>query len=119
MPYLAIGDALVRLCRGNKIAIILRLIEERRHSMLIDGAFRAMAMLRLVPSEEEMSRILDYAASLSVNDGNRFWIVAACPGWPASTTERFLEDTANSTRTDVHEAILLAQSGKYKVWHPL
>lgn len=118
MVYVAIGDALVRLSK-NKISTVLQFIDQERHSSLIDGALRAMAMLRLVPEEKDIARILDYAGSLPVDDGNRFWVIAACPGWPTKVIERFLEDAANSSRSDCQEAVLLAKSGKYKSWNPL
>ena len=119
MLYVALGDALVRLSSGNKITTVISLIEQKRQSMLIDGALRAMAMLRLIPTNVEILRILGYAAGLSTNDGNRFWIIAACPGWPPETTERFLEESAKSNGPDFQEAVLLAKSGKYKTWRPL
>jgi hypothetical protein len=103
----------------NKVATVLGFIDQERHSMLIDGALRAMAMLRLIPKEDDISRILGYARTLSVNDGNRFWIVAASPGWPPKTIEGFLEDTTKSSRPDFQEAVLLAKSAKYKSWNPL
>jgi HEAT repeat protein len=119
MVYLALGDALVRLSPGQEVDVVIDLIEEARHRMLIDGALRAMAMLRLVPSESAILRIIDYAAELSVNDGNRFWIIAACPGWPAKVTEPFLAACAGTDRSDFQEALELAKLGKYKTWRPL
>ena len=119
MLYVALGDALVRLSSGSKITTVLNVIDAARHRMLIDGALRAMAMLRLVPTEPEALRILAYAAPLSANDGNRFWIIAACPGWPTKTTESFLGDCAESNRPDFQEALTLARAGKYKTWRPL
>lgn len=119
MLYVALGDALVRLSSGNKITTILSLIEHERDRMLIDGALRAMAMLRLIPSQEEIQKILAYVAPFSSNDGIRFWVVAACPGWPPKATELFLADCAKSDRPDVQEALQLANSGKYKAWRPL
>lgn len=119
MVYVSIGDALVRLTVGNKAATVLGFIEHDRHPSLIDGALRAMAMLRLIPDENEISQILDYASRLSYDDGNRFWIIAACPGWPASQTGKFLDDTMTSSRLDFQEALSLARVGKYKAWRPL
>jgi hypothetical protein len=119
MLYVALGDALVRLSSGDKISTILNLIEGASHRMLINGALRAMAMLRLVPTEPEILRIFAYATHLSVNDGSRFWIIAACPGWPTKATEPFLGDWEKTDRPDFHEALVLAKSGKYKTWRPL
>jgi len=119
MLYVALGDAFVRLSSGNKIVAVLRLIDGAGHRMLVDGALRAMAMLRLVPSEPEILRILAYATPLAANDGNRFWIIAACPGWPKTITRPFLDACAKANRPDFQEALALAESGKYKTWRPL
>lgn len=119
MVYLALGDALVRLSPGHEVEVVITLIDEARHRMLIDGALRALAMLRLVPSEPAIQRILDYAAPLPIDDGNRFWIIAACPGWPAKLTQSFLTDCARTDRTDFQEALELAKRGRYKTWRPL
>jgi hypothetical protein len=121
MVYIALGDALVRLSGGqaSKITTVLSLIELERHPMLVDGALRALAMLRLIPNDDEIARILAYGGKLSVNHGNRFWIAAACPGWPRGMVAEFLTETAKSSRTDFQEAVALASSGKYKSWRPL
>lgn len=119
MVYVAIGDALVRLTVANKALTVLSLIERERHPSLIDGALRAMAMLRLIPDENEIAQILEYANRLTCDDGNRFWIIAACPGWPASQIGKFLNDAMMSSRSDFQEAVSLARVGKYKTWRPL
>ena len=119
MVYVAIGDALVRLAADKGVVTLLGLIEQSRHPSLIDGALRAAAMLRLVPNDGEISTILEFASSLPKDDGNRFWILAACPGWPADKISRFLDDVGKSSREDFQEALLLARAGKYKTWRPL
>ena len=119
MVYVAIGDALVRLAADKAAVTLLGFIEQGRHPSLIDGALRAVAMLRIVPNDGEISTILEYASSLPKDDGNRFWILAACPGWRAEKIAGFLNDVGNSSRADFQEALLLARAGKYKTWRPL
>jgi hypothetical protein len=119
MVYVAIGDALVRLAGDKGVMTLLGFIKQGRHPSLIDGALRAAAMLRIVPEDDEISAILEYAGALPKDDGNRFWILAACPGWPVEKIAGFLNDVGMSSRADFQEALQLARAGKYKTWRPL
>ena len=49
--------------------------------MLIDGAFRAVAMLRLRPDAEAIGQIVSYVSALPAEHHLRFWVAAAAPGW--------------------------------------
>lgn len=115
---LAIGDTLVRLA-DDPAATVISLLERAPGSSLLDGAFRAMAMLRLVPAECQIERIVAYARGLGGAEGRQFWILAAAPGWPLRLTELLLEQAERSPRADVREAAHLARAGKYKTWRPL
>ena len=119
--YLALGDAIVRLSQSgpSDVTPVLRILREGRHSMLLDGAFRAMAMLRLVPAPPELAEILHYVNKLAPDDNLRFWVAAAAPGWSDPSVKAFLVDCAKSSRQDLKEASSLAIAGKYKVWRPL
>ena len=58
MIFVAIGDAIVRLSRnGNDASSVVDLLESQ-NDMLIDGALRAMAMLKMVPSPDQIDQIL-------------------------------------------------------------
>lgn len=121
MLYVALGDAIVRLSRSgpSDVTAVLRILREGGHPMLLDGAFRAMAILHLVPEPSAVAEILDYANRLARDDGLRFWVLAATPGWAGSQVKPFIEACAQSSRPDLQEAASLAQAGKYKVWRPL
>jgi hypothetical protein len=56
---------------------------------------------------------------LSPDDGLRFWVAAAAPGWRGSHVSAFIEDCALSARPDLQEAASLARIGRYKQWRPL
>jgi hypothetical protein len=121
MLYVALGDAIVRLSRHgpSDVTPVLRILREGRHPMLLDGAFRAMAMLRLVPETSAVTEIIDHANRLAPDDALRFWVLAATPGWSGPKVKSFIEACARSSRPDLQEAASLAQAGKYKIWRPL
>lgn len=93
MLYVAIGDALVRLSRKHEhdasraIATL-----QGANEMLIDGALRAVAMLRMVPDEASIRKIVDFASRRDPCDGVRFWVAAAAAGWPPEARERLPHD---------------------------
>ena len=120
MIYVGLGDALVRLeVRSNQDASAVLRILESGNDMLIDGALRAMAMLRMVPSQRQIEEILQYASSLPADSGNRFWPLAAAPGWYGDVVDEFVAECAKSDREDLRTAASLASSQKYRKWRPL
>jgi hypothetical protein len=64
MVYVALGEAIVRLSQSgpSDMEPVLRMLRDRRHPMPVDGAFRAMAMLRVVPEPQAMAEILEYVS---------------------------------------------------------
>lgn len=120
MLYVALGDAIVRLGRGaeHDPAPVLALVRTS-NAMLIDGAFRAVAMLRLTFDPQTTEAIINYAAGLAPDEGDRFWVAAAAAGWRGDSVDRFLADCAASPREDIRTAAVSAQQGKYRRWRPL
>ena len=120
MVYVAIGDAVVRLDREheNDASPVLRLMETG-NGALIDGAFRAVAMLRMRPDAAAVRQILRFAAARDTHDGLRFWVAAAAAGWEGEDVAKFLRACAKGPRPDVREAAAAAQQGRYLEWHPL
>ena len=68
MVYVAIGDAIVRLSIENDRDTnpIFELLETG-NEMLVDGALRAMAMLKMVPSDSHIEKIISYVAARELN----------------------------------------------------
>jgi len=120
MVYVAIGDSLVRLSKPeqNDVSAVLEILEGENR-MLSNGALRAMAMLKLIPSDSDANAILQYARACEVNDGTHFWVVAAAPGWSGPQLESYLNYCEKSERQDIIDALLLARKKKYKKWNPL
>ena len=120
MVYVAIGDAIVRLSKQheNDALPALSLFKSDNH-MLVDGALRAVAMLRMKPSKEQISQILKFVSASEVDAEIRFWVIAAAAGWTGKEVQMFLKQCNTSTREDFTEAVELALQQKYKKWFPL
>lgn len=121
MVYLALGDAIFRLSSktSSDAAPAIQFIRQKAHPILIDGALRAIAMLRIVPDQASIDEILAYAIALAPEDGLKFWVAAAAPGWTSAHLDHFLKGCEGSSRTDLKEASALARARKYKKWNPL
>lgn len=130
MVYVAIGDALVRLARAepNDGRPVFELMHTG-NPMLMDGAFRAMAMLRMTPDEAIVNQIIDTATQLaSQHDQHthpamrvdlRFWVAAAAPGWSGPRVTQFLEACLAVPNDQLRRAAQTALAGKYLAWNPL
>jgi HEAT repeat protein len=120
MIYTALGDAIVRLGRAHEHdpAPALALLHTH-NDMLIAGAFRAVAMLRLKPSQAEVEQIIQHALRQSPYDQVHFWVAAAAPGWHGPLVEQFLAGAVNSSSDTTRRAALAAQQKQYLKWSPL
>ena len=120
MVYVAIGDAIVRLGRSaeHDAGPVIELMRSG-NSMLADGAFRAMAMLRIKPDPHPIHVIIDFVSSFPREDPLRFWVAAAAPGWKEPKVESFLRECSTSARNDLREAAVDALAGKYRAWKSL
>ena len=122
MVQIAIGDALFRL--SSDLQKVVDFID-RGDSELIHGAFQAMAMERVIPSDDKQAqRIVDYGCSLKLgqNDWAVIWLLRAVPGWPQSLVEPLLSHWSTvdfSDQQQIHGAVELAQKQKYFRWSPL
>lgn len=120
MVYVAIGDAIVRLAIKNESdSIPIFKLLDSGNEMLIDGALRAMAMLKMVPSNGHIEKIINYVAARELNQGVHFWVIAAAPGWSGAKVEEYLDYCAKSPREEITSAVALARMNKYKNWSPL
>ena len=120
MVYVAIGDAIQRLSMQNEqdVISVFKAIDSG-NDMLIDGAIRAMAMLKMVPVESHIEKIINYVTSKNKSDGMHFWVLAAAPGWSGQKVEDYLAFCSTSKRDAITNAVELARKQKYKKWSPL
>ena len=120
MVLVAVGDAFVRLHRGsdNDPAPLFEVFTTKNDEALLDGALRAMAMLRMSFEPEATRSILELVAARK-SERLKFWAAAACPGWSGVAVDHFLDQCLVSTREDVRMAAADAKLNKYWKWNPL
>ena len=120
MLGVALGDAIVRLSREHEhdAAPVLEILAGPDRD-LIDGAFRAMAMLRMVPLPEARAPILAFADHLPADDPLKLWVAAAAAGWEGTDVRGFLDRCRDSSREDVRKAAAASSAGEYLKWSPL
>ncbi|PAU75818.1 hypothetical protein CK501_16510 [Halovibrio salipaludis] len=119
MVYVAIGDAIARLTyfKDGSISNILDFLDSKNGTALfIDGLIRAIAILKLIPSDEDIERIINYGNNPEVNDNNRTWIASASAGWSGSNVEHFLNRCAVSDNPQTKRAAEAALNKKYPKW---
>ena len=126
MIYVAVGDALFRLSSPlDKQLVALEKLISRGNADVADGAVRALAMLRLVPPQGTIEKLLTYVEGLPrhkrMTSNRRLWVTAAAPGWLdiSPRVRPFLEDCATSENTGLADAASKALQGKYSKWNPL
>jgi len=115
MVLLAVGDALVRLATNIDHALNEALASKRP---LTEGAIRAIAMLRAIPSPSTIQAILDYS-STQKHPEVRFWVAAAAPGWEARGLKDFLSACLKDPLEDTRRAAAAALEKRYLKWSPL
>jgi len=120
MIYVAIGDAIQRLSMQHEqdVTSVFEAIDSG-NDMLVDGAIRAMAMLKMLPVDLHIEKIINFVIAKSKNDGMHFWVLAAAPGWSGLKVEEYLDFCSTSKRDEITNAVELARKQKYKKWSPL
>lgn len=119
MVYIAIGDAITRLTyfKDGSISHALDFLEGKNSILLfIDGLIRAIAILKLTPSDQDIGRIINYGTKPEVTDNNRTWIASAAAGWSGNNVERFLNRCAVSNNPQTKRAAEAALNKKYPKW---
>ncbi|WP_435057063.1 HEAT repeat domain-containing protein [Streptomyces sp. bgisy060] len=114
------GDAIVRLSYGEHshdeaIGWCLSTGDET----LVGGALQAVAVLRLVPKQETVTRVLDFVEARSPHDGIYFWPAVAAAGWTGQRVHDFLTACITGPRSDVAEAATDSLAGSYGTHRPL
>lgn len=97
MVYIAIDDAIIRLTylKDGSVNSAVDFLD-RKDSIphLVDGLIRAIAILKLIPSREDIERIINYGNRPGISDNNRTWIASASAGWNGNNVEQFLNRCA-------------------------
>jgi len=120
MFLVAVGDAYVRLSRLSEddSKPLFDILTIRNDDALLDGALRAVAMLRMEFREDCTVRIID-AVMARKQEHSWSWVAAACPGWSGAAVEVFLDQCLLSGREDIKTAATAAKIKEYLKWNPL
>lgn len=120
MIYIGLGDAIVRLkAQSSSDGAPIIDIMKSGNDMLIDGAFRGMAMLKMVPSDDDIAQFLSFVSRRAQDDPIRIWPLAAAPGWNGDNVSEFVEECIHSSDPQIVRAAKLAADKKYSNWSPL
>jgi hypothetical protein len=116
----AVGDTYVRLSRSfeDDPKPLFDIFAIQNDDLLLDGALRAVATLRLKFTEDCASQVVEHVMARK-QEFLRFWVAAACPGWSGPIVEHFLDQCLLSEREDIKSAALAAKQKKYLKWKPL
>jgi hypothetical protein len=125
MVDIAIGDTILRLSRKhrNDADPAITFIESR-HQALTHGAMQAIAMLRMIPEEAVMQRLVNHGLSLQLGDDDWtvIWLLRAAPRWPQDIVNPLLDKWAKvpfQMQQQIHGAVESARKRKSFKWSPL
>lgn len=116
MVHLAASDAIVRTSRGADAAVLSAL--QSGSLPRAEGAIRALAMTRAVPTESTIQAITTYAGK-PAHRQVLFWVAAAAAGWPRASVRSILELCLSDKSADTRRAAEAALDGRYLEWNPL
>ncbi len=120
MVGVALGDALVRIewATNHTLATVDRYMPTGPPGV-IDGTFRAIAILHLVPDDKLIDRVIAFAGRLGLTDSLRYWVAAAAAGWTGPQVETYLRSCLASSRTDLTEVATASLAGTHLKHRPL
>lgn len=119
MVYIAIGDAIARLTyfKNGSITGVLSFLDSKSDTpLLINGLLRAIALLRLTPSSNDIDQIISYGNKPEIDGNHRTWIASAAAGWHGSSVELFLNRCVISGNPQTKRAAEAALNKKYPKW---
>jgi hypothetical protein len=122
--YQGLGDAILRLSYEEQgIEQALENIFATQDVRVVNGAFRAVAMLKLEPNQEIIQRIIHLARDPTAanfvrgypNDktGLRYWVAVASAGWKKELVNAFLEECEQIGDMALKGAVENSKKGRY------
>lgn len=120
MIGVGLGDALVRIewAIEHSLTTVDRYLQNGA-SGVIDGTFRAIAMLQLVPDDGLINRIIAFVGRLGLTEPLRYWVAAAAAGWTGPHVEAYLRSCLSSSRADLTEVATASLAGIHLKHRPL
>ncbi|MBP6310886.1 MAG: hypothetical protein KA408_01350 [Flavobacteriales bacterium] len=127
--YSGLGDSIFRLLSiSHTVDDSLEQVYAFDNYILTKGAFRALALLHIVPDDSTISELLNKASDPRAieavkgypNDqtGLRLWVAAASAGWREELKSKFLDDCSTIQDGRLTLAVENSRKGKYVKWGP-
>jgi len=116
MVHLAASDAIVRSSQNAHAAVLAALGSNSLPRA--EGAIRALAMTRSVPTEATIEAVIQYA-NQPAHQQVRFWVAAAAAGWRGASVRPFLEQCLDDNSAHTRRAAQAALECRYLKWNPL
>ncbi|MFM2591267.1 HEAT repeat domain-containing protein [Vibrio sp. TBV020] len=118
--YVAIGDSITRLIYLMENSVhkaITQMLSNNENPLFSDGILRAIAMQKIVPDEEDITKLIKFADNNNTPDNNITWIASASAGWHKNeNTISFLQKHVNSKKPQTKKAAEAALKKKYIKW---
>lgn len=122
--YHGLGNAILRLSyEEHGVEQALERIIATQDQRVYNGAFRAVAMLRLVPSDATIQTIIRLARDPTAVDlvrgypadktGLRYWVAVASAGWQPALVADFLAECDQLGDAALKWAVANSKKGKY------
>ncbi|MGL1956834.1 MAG: hypothetical protein OCD00_05895 [Colwellia sp.] len=127
--YMALGDSIFRLSiLSNSVETSLEEIHRLNDYRIFDGAYQALAMLKLIPDDKSIKQIISIAqdpkgtelVKTHPNDqvGLRKWVASASAGWKNELKDDFLIECDQLGDQHLLMAVEGSRKGKYVKWNP-
>jgi len=125
--YSSLGDSIFRLSIiSESIEDTLKTIYSYNNFEITEGAFKALALLKLIPSDDVIKEIIKIASDPEGANivqgypddetGLRKWVASASAGWKAELKTDFLNDCEDIKDDHLAMAVESARKGKYINW---
>lgn len=127
--YMGLGDSIFRLSiLSQSIKDTLNAIYSFDNFRITYGAFQALALLKLVPDDNVIKRIIEIGSDVKgaeivqgyPNDktGLRKWVASASAGWKEELKNEFLADCEKIKDQHLLIAVENSRKNKYVKWNP-
>jgi hypothetical protein len=103
--------------QNGKISSIISFLDNKsKNPFVIEGLIRAIAMLKLIPSREDIEQIIAYGNMEDVAENHRTWIASAAADWTSNSVVCFLNKCVTSDNQQTRRAAKCSLRKEYLEW---